>query len=316
MLTPTSHTYSYGLGCRIWPHARIDYPDWNLQEVITIHRDRLQNFLFHKGGFTSQASAERFWHIMLALAEKPTSAEYTIQVLREQYLAFPEATTYGQREATLTADAAQSILDTLHGADSSDVRFPIGGEKPANLIDIGCAEGQKTSALAEAWGLPRQHAIGLDIVPANSLPTNIDFQIMLPDTLPERILYNSQDLAIVSMVFHHSTNPRALLQSIHSALRPGGYLVIREHNANATPHMASFLNTVHIFYDAVFAGKTCMPNAQNYKSFEEWQDIFQSQGFEHIKSDYTPFSTNPSAGLQANANTGENFTCVLRKNKP
>lgn len=310
MLTPPSHTCSDGQGCRIWPHARSVYPDWNLQEVITIHRDRMQNFLFHKGGFTSQASAERFWDIMLDLAAKPTSAKYTIQALRKQYLTFPEAATYVQREATLTANAAQSILNTLYGEDCG-MRFPSGGEKPANLIDIGCAEGQTTSALAEAWGLPRQHAIGLDIVPANSPPTNIDFQMMSPDNLPELILHNTQDLAIVSMVFHHSINPLALLQSIHSALRPGGYLVIRDHNAGT--HMASFLNTVHIFYDAIFKGKPCMSNTQNYKSLKEWQGIFQSQGFEHIKSDYTPFSANPSAGVQANANTGENFTCVLRK---
>ncbi|KFY22633.1 hypothetical protein V491_02748 [Pseudogymnoascus sp. VKM F-3775] len=294
----------------------MDYPDWKLQDVITSHRDRLQNFFFHKGGFTSQASAERFWHIVLAISENPTSAKQTIQELREQYLTFPEATTYGQRETTLTADAAQSILDTLHGADSSDIRSPIGGRNPANLIDIGCAEGQKTSALAKAWGLPCQHAIGLDIIQAKSPPTNIKFETMLPDILPKCILYSSQDLAIVSMVFHHSKDPCKLLKGIHSALRLGGYLIIREHNADARMDMASFLNTVHIFYDAVFAGKPCMLNAQNYKSLEEWQNTFQSQGFEYIKSEYMPFSTNPSAGVQANANTGENFTFVLQKNRP
>jgi SAM-dependent methyltransferase len=180
---------------------------------------------------------------MLALAAKPTPAEYTIQVLREKYLAFPQATTLRQREATLNADIAQSMRDTLCGANSRNVRFLVGGEKPASLIDIGCAEGQKTSALAEAWGLPRQDAIGLGIVPVNSLPSNIDFQMMSPNTLPESILYNSQDLAIVSIVLHHSTEPCALLQSIHSALRRGGYLIIREYNANARRHMANFLNT-------------------------------------------------------------------------
>lgn len=49
----------------------------------------------------------------------------------------------------------------------------------------------------------------------------------------------------------------------------------------------------------------------NYNGLKEWQDTFQSQGFGHITSDYMPSSASPSAGVRANANTGENFTCVL-----
>ena len=176
-------------------------------QIITDHRERLWSFLVHKGGIACQESVERFRNFMLTLAAKPTPAGYTIQALRDKYLAFPESTTYGQMETKLNADTSQSVLDILRGADFRNVRFPVGGGKPASLIDIGCAEGQKTSALAEAWGLPRHHAVGHDFVPATSPPSNIDFQMMSPNFLPKRILYNSQDLAIVSMVFHHSSDP-------------------------------------------------------------------------------------------------------------
>lgn len=112
MLTPPSHTHSYGLGCRIWPRAGCDYPDWDLREVIPIHRDRLQNFLFYKGGFASQVSAKRFQYIVLAFAAKLTLAKYTIQVLREKYLALrkPQPTDKGKPRWILTLYKVFSTL--------------------------------------------------------------------------------------------------------------------------------------------------------------------------------------------------------------
>lgn len=286
------------------------YPDWNLQAVASNHKERLHHFFIHKGGFSSQESAERFWQTVLALTKKYTPAEPMIRILREAFQAFPEAATYGQRSAEFNTDIAQQMSETLQGSDSRRLIFPNGKEKPDSFIDIGCGEGQKTSSLASSWGLSPENAIGLDIVQHDSLPDNISFKKMSPDALPETIQPNSQDLVTISMVLHHASAPEVLLKSAYSALKPGGYLVVRDHNA--TTGLADFLNTVHIFYDNVFEGKEeCMPNVQNYKSLEDWERIFEEQGFEHIKTDYTPFSTDPATGDPKN--TGNNFTCVLKK---
>lgn len=311
---PASPPLPHSLSAKTAKHP---YSDWNLQAVTANHRDRLHRFFVHKGGFGSPASAEQFWHEhVLTLAKKFCPAEPTIRVLRSIYFEeFSEdAKAYEQKSTRPSADIAQQMHKVLRNPDSSPLLFPSGREIPSNFIDIGCGQGQKTSALAKTWSLVPKNAIGLDIAPISneSRPKNIIFKEMSPNTLPKTIQANSQELAIISMVLHHTNDPETLLQSAHSALKPGGYLFVREHNASPDKNLVDFLNTVHIMIDNVFKGKkACMPNFKNYKSLDEWQRIFEDQGFEPIKIDYTPFSTDPKTGDPRN--TGENFTCVLKK---
>ena len=204
----------------------------------------------------------------------------------------------------------------LEQPDKGPVRFPSGRSVPARFIDVGCGDGRKTSAMASAWRLDPDKAIGMDIVKPDAAPENITFLKMSPEGMPAGIDPDSQDLALVSMVLHHAndTEVTALLRSIHSALPPGGYLVVRDHNADPDLGLADFLDTVHIFYDSVFLGVRCMPNAQNYKSLAAWHAIFETEGFAVVRTDYVPFSTDAAKGDARN--TGENFTCVLKKKQP
>src|SRR5205814_4351822 len=126
---------------------------------------------------------------------------------------------------------ADQMLQTLRAATADGTLvFPGGAQTPATFVDIGCADGRKTGALARAFSLPPESAIGLDIVKANKVAENIKFMEMLPNVLPDAIKPDSQDLAAISMVLHHSDDPGALLRSVHTALKPGSFVVICEHN--------------------------------------------------------------------------------------
>ncbi|KAI9147057.1 hypothetical protein HJFPF1_13088 [Paramyrothecium foliicola] len=287
----------------------IHYPNWSLQDVIKGHRERLVAFIVHDGPrFASRDTATLFWDFMLSLAPAQTPAGQTVQVLRQRYLQFPEAAVSDKVQTALNTGNAKDILNIL---DPLIFKFPSGGATPTSFMDIGCGQGFKTSAMASAWCLPRASAIGLDIVRPQVIPHNFDFQLMLShNLLPATIKPDSQDLAILSMVLHHSEDPPALLRAIHSALRPNGYLVIREHNLlTGKEEISDFLDTVHILYDMVFGGKACMPNVQNYKSLQDWLNLFEQCGFEHVKTVYSPFVMGKTF------NTIEKFTCILRATK-
>jgi SAM-dependent methyltransferase len=276
------------------------YKDWSLQVIIEHHRERLQSIVYDDR-FTSQESANQFWDFILEVATKQLSPEQTVRSLRHAFLQSPEAAYSNKAQAALSASNANDILKIVQNLD-----FPNRRKLPANFIDVGCGKGLKTSIIADAWGLARENAIGLDIESVKEPPGNFDFLTMSPEALPEAVKSNTKDLAILSMVLHHSENPAALLEAVFSALKPGGYLIVREHNA-ATDQMSEFLDTMHIISDAIIGGASCMPNASNYRSLAYWRDFLQHHGFKHIKTNYVPFSSPNSR------NTTENFTCVVMK---
>jgi ubiquinone/menaquinone biosynthesis C-methylase UbiE len=281
------------------------YKDWRLSEVLSLHRLRLQDFFLRKGVFSSSERAYLFDAYVEEACRLSLSPEVQRDYLRSAFReSFPEAPDYGKGDVARTRDVGEQMLQTLTG-EGYTVEFPTISDRPTSFIDVGCGIGETTSALAKYWDLSPDRAVGLDIFQPPSTPGNILFEQMQADELPAHILPMSQDLAIVSMVLHHSPNPESLVSQIFKVLKPGAYLVVREHDA--TPELTNFLDSVHVFYEQVFPDEPIfVPNAKQYKQLEEWQSIIENHGFDTLKIDYKPYPENPN-------NTSNNLTFVFQK---
>lgn len=128
-----------------------------------------------------------------------------------------------EREGREIYDQRQRIVDTL-------------GLRPGQSVaDIGAGSGLFTLLFAERVG-PRGRVYAVDIVPAfleqirhRAAAAGWRNVRTVPGTersaqLPPR----SVDVAFVCDTYHHFEYPRAMLASIHRALRPGGELVLVE----------------------------------------------------------------------------------------
>ena len=92
----------------------------------------------------------------------------------------------------------------------------------------------------------------------------------------------SLDLATIYIGFHHCPLPQlpAFINSIHRALRPGGTLIVRDHDVR-TPAMATFVSLVHTVFN-LGLGVTWEVDAADFKGFrpiKEWSDLLVAHGF-------------------------------------
>ena len=92
----------------------------------------------------------------------------------------------------------------------------------------------------------------------------------------------SLDLATIYIGFHHCPLPQlpAFINSIHRALRPGGTLIVRDHDVR-TPAMATFVSLVHTVFN-LGLGATWEVDAADFKGFrpiKEWSDMLTAHGF-------------------------------------
>lgn len=108
------------------------------------------------------------------------------------------------------------------------------GVKPGmRVADIGAGTGLFTLLFAHAVG-PAGHVTAIDISP--TFATNIQRRAQIEKLGNVSTRVNTQtdtglppasiDLAFVSDTYHHFEQPRAMLASIHRALRAGGSLIV------------------------------------------------------------------------------------------
>jgi ubiquinone/menaquinone biosynthesis C-methylase UbiE len=150
------------------------------------------------------------------------------------------------------------------------------GYTPESLLDVGSGNGAITSSLAEKLQLPKNKAIGAEIIAEPNLPPNISQIVFDGKKLP--LSENTIDLSLLLSVIHHAEDYRPLLRDIHRVLKPGGRLIVREFNA-PTPELR-LLNLVmdHLFY-RVFSDEPDVPNPGHFFSQERWLAIFKNIGF-------------------------------------
>jgi SAM-dependent methyltransferase len=105
-----------------------------------------------------------------------------------------------------------------------------------------------------------------------------DYQPITPAQIPDA----SVDLVTLYIGFHHC--PKELfpgfLASIRRVLRPGGSLILRDHNVT-TPEMATFVSLVHTVFNLGLK-VAWEKNEKEYKGFhsiDEWTALVVQQGF-------------------------------------
>lgn len=154
-----------------------------------------------------------------------------------------------------------------------------------SLLDLGCAEGNITSALGKRFGVEPQHTHGCDVREITEDDGTWVFRRMEDGgVLPYDD--NSFDCICVLMVLHHIEPDRLslLLEELYRVVKPSGYIVIREHDC-CVPRLESVLDIMHGLYALVWADPPEMPLTRfvecytaHYRSKQQWTKLLEEHG--------------------------------------
>jgi SAM-dependent methyltransferase len=189
---------------------------------------------------------------------------------------------------SLTKERGYNRLKSLQ--KNIDLKFSV-----SCYLDIGCFDGNITETIGNNFNLNNLQIHGVDIKPyatvdikpyatvdiKPSLYDNIIFSLYDGRTLPYSD--NSFDLITCLMVLHHipKNNLNFLLREINRVMKPGGILILREHDVH-TYEQSYLLNVMHDFYDYVWTDNPIEKSDQwdaEYKSSKEWTSLLQNNNF-------------------------------------
>lgn len=149
---------------------------------------------------------------------------------------------------------------------------------PERILDVGCGDGSILRAVGRR--LPGAELMAADLrEPADV--SGFDFRVCAADRVPFED--DAADLVLLSMSAHHLEHLEATLAELRRVLRPGGAIILREHDF-AREADRVFMDLVHLFY-ACIAGDEETPCGflktfwSNYQSKSEWVRVFEKNGF-------------------------------------
>ena len=160
------------------------------------------------------------------------------------------------------------------------------------IMDIGSSEGTITGEFGKLLGLSRDNIIAVDIQKPKHghISKDITFVMIKPgDSLPAED--ESIDIVTASMSFHHIDTIDQTLDEIYRVLRPGGVLIMREHDARKIdPIFKIYLEVVHGLYATVLSTPLEMSpedfvndHYSNYRSKYEWISLLREHGFRPVR---------------------------------
>ena len=197
--------------------------------------------------------------------------------LSELTYALPALKTQKQEMASQTADILPE-LSRFHG-----------------YLEIG-STGRYVKPLKQALDLDGSIYLTNDLPPDNSPPEIMErggiaqagefFALNDYEPIsPSQIADGSCDLVTCYIGLHHCPREKlhAYIQSIHRLLKPGGYFVLRDHDAG-TDDMRTFCSLVHTVFNAGL-GVSWEENRKELRLFEGvdfWVDALVGNGFEDM----------------------------------
>jgi len=179
-----------------------------------------------------------------------------------------------------------------------------------SLLDYGCANGTITKELARQLNI--NNIYGADI--KDSINPNFNFILLQNNNLMPTIKNNSIDFINASMVLHHVKDIDQTLNEFKRIISSKGIIVVREHDCR-NESFSTFLDILHGLYSLVWSEPMEDPDFVKtyeayYKSYDEWDKLFRSYGFQKIYFDnkksvinafysvYTPIILEGSRKLQ------------------
>ena len=162
-----------------------------------------------------------------------------------------------------------------------------------DYLDIGCADGSITIAIGQDLHLDRYHIFGCDV---RDLPPEEDqsrrFMFKHYDGITLPYCSNCFDFITIYMVLHHIPDVQSFLKEVYRVLRPGGYVMIRDHNCDPD-EIRVFLDVQHGFYALVLqpvieTPDFCSTFQTYFRNREEWRTLLTDAGLSEITS--TSFS--------------------------
>jgi ubiquinone/menaquinone biosynthesis C-methylase UbiE len=160
-----------------------------------------------------------------------------------------------------------------------------------SYLDFGCDDATITKILGSYIGLTKDKIYGVDISQCTN--NNITFIKQEYNNSHVNLPNNSIYLVTMLMVLHHLENPIDLLGEMYRIMKPGGLLIIREHDIdiNMDPDGKIFLDILHLYYDYVYNNPSRNNNIDSYskithyRSRQEWTNMITSIGFKRIDTD-------------------------------
>lgn len=172
-------------------------------------------------------------------------------------------------------------------------------------LDHGCGSGKITREIADYLGADIVYGVDIYshelLAERNIISVNpsAEGHIRLPD--------NSVDIITCFLSMHHVDLQEITTQELVRILRPGGTLLLYEHDYDGSPILKKYLDAVHLFYQ-IYGTQNEFENANDisrqakkitlssvdwifstkYASREHWRNIFESNGPMLVRS--TPVS--------------------------
>jgi len=160
-------------------------------------------------------------------------------------------------------------------------------------LDLGCSEGKITKAMIHTLNLKPDQSFACDIFDQPPEP-EFSFRLNTPDHLPYED--GQFDFVTLFMSAHHFSHMDEMMTELSRVLKPGGYVLIREHNLT-TPDDTVFYNIIHALYACVLKSemtpydfvKSFMEAERTryyskYRSIADWIELFRRYGFKDMNT--------------------------------
>ncbi len=113
-----------------------------------------------------------------------------------------------------------------------------------NLLDVGCANGNKTKHIANFFNINMKNTHGVDYNDLYVKECRQSFNVIKIDLETETLPYreNSFDLVICNQVLEHLKNYQKLIVDLIKVTRTKGYIVI------GVPNLAHLINRIYLLF--------------------------------------------------------------------
>ncbi len=187
--------------------------------------------------------------------------------------------------------------------DFSDIKTV--NNKNKKYLDLGGGDGSISKAFGLELGLEKKNIVSADVpntFSVNEHRNKEEITYITLDPNSNKLPFKKNEFFIISifMVLHHIKDIDNEMKELNRILVPGGYIVLREHNAENINEKI-LIDIEHRIYDMVIDGKIKKCNIDNdiqyytgnnikkeigyeayYKSAEEWIDLFNKYGFQKV----------------------------------